>query len=108
MIQTAGEGSLHAILEVQAHVALLQQALSLAGSHKEGTADSLWPGGLEVEALAVSLAAAVFAAAERREDLLVHLRVGGRCCLSVLISREKRAMLGRACACEGEGGYTYS
>ena len=56
--QTAGDSSPHAILEVQAHVALLQQALSLAGSHKEGAADALWAGGLEVEALAVSLAAA--------------------------------------------------
>ena len=56
--QTAGEGSLHAILEVQAHVALLQQALSLTGSHEEGASDALWARGLEMEALAVLLAAA--------------------------------------------------
>ncbi len=56
--QTAGENSPYAILEVQAHVALLQQALSLAGSHEEGAADALWAEGLKVETLAVSLAAA--------------------------------------------------
>ena len=39
--QRAGEGSSHAILEVQAHVALLQQALSLAGLHEEKAADAL-------------------------------------------------------------------
>ena len=105
--QTAGEDSPHAILKMQASVALLQQALSLAGSHVEGAADALWAEGLEVEALALSLAVAAVgqahsrwvgvkarhtaqveveqhaleglaAAAESRRDLLVHLRVGGQ------------------------------
>ena len=56
--QTTGEGSLHAILEVQVHVVLLQQALSLAGSREEGAAGALWARGLEMEAPVVSLAAA--------------------------------------------------
>ena len=74
----AKEDSPHAILEVPAHVALLQQALSLAGSHKEGAADALWAGRLKMAARAVSLAAAVLAAAVRKKDLLVLLRVGGQ------------------------------
>ena len=56
--QTAGEGSPHAILELQVHVALLQQALSLAGSHENGAAGAFWENRLEVETPVVSLAAA--------------------------------------------------
>ena len=60
----AGEGSPHAILEVQAHVALLQQALSLAGSHEDGAAGALWARGLEMETPVVSLAAAAVGQAD--------------------------------------------
>ena len=105
---------------------LVLQTLSLAGYHEEGAANALWAKKLEVAARAVSHAFVAvgqahsrgagakarhtaqmeveqhalewLAAAERRGDLLVHLRVGGSCRLSALISRDGRAMLGRACA----------
>ena len=59
-----GEGTLHAILEVQVHFGLLQQALSLAGSHEEGAAGALWARGLEMETPVVSLAAAAVGQAD--------------------------------------------
>ena len=64
--QTTREDSPHAILKMQTHVALLQQALSLAGSHEEGAANAMLAGGLEVTARAVSLAAAALGQAHSR------------------------------------------